>query len=78
LKSGKKPAFILNGNVTGTLKIQILNKNGKVVATNNWYGTKSQYNTWGGWTKGTYYIKVTRANSLSSGYFTIKNKQVKK
>lgn len=78
LKSGKKPAFILNGNVTGTLKVQILNKKGKVITTSNWSGTKSQYSSWGTWTKGTYYIKVTRANSLSSGYFTIKNKQAKK
>lgn len=78
LKSGKKPAFILNGNVTGTLKVQILNKRGKVITTSNWSGVKSQYNSWGSWKKGTYYIKVTRANSLSSGYFTIKNKQAKK
>ena len=78
LKKGKKPAFILNGNVTGYLKVQILNKRGKVITTNSWSGNKSKYNSWGTWTPGTYYIKVTRSDSLSSGYFTIKNVQAKK
>lgn len=78
LKKGKKPAFILQGNLTGSVKIQIINKSGKVISSSTWSGSKSRYNSWGNWKKGTYYIKVSRANSLSSGYFTIKNKQAKK
>ncbi|MCI8956906.1 MAG: hypothetical protein HFG29_07960 [Eubacterium sp.] len=78
LKKGKKPETVFEGNVTGSVKVQVLNKKGKVISTNTWYGGKSSLKSWGNWTKGTYYIKITRSNSLSSGIFTIKNKQVKK
>lgn len=78
LKKGKKPAFVLNGDVKGSLNITVYNKKGKKISSNTWSSGKATYTSYGDWTKGTYYIKISRANSISSGSFTIKNKQVKK
>lgn len=77
LKKGKKPAFVINGNITGSLNISVYTKKGKKISSNIFSARKGKYNTYGTWKKGTYYIKVVRANSLSSGTFSIKNVQAK-
>lgn len=45
--------------------------------TFRWYGSKSKITRWGGWKKGTYYFKVTPADSKSYGLATFKYKQAK-
>lgn len=79
LKKNRHPYFDLRGDVTGVWKLQICNKKGKAIKnmTFRWYGSKSKITTWGGWKKGTYYFKVTPADSKSYGLATFKYKQAK-
>lgn len=79
LKKGKIPVLKIDGLVSGWLKIQLLNKKGKVVDSTNYIGGKKVFTISRSkkLKKGTYYIKVSRKNLKSSGYFTIKNLQKK-
>ena len=56
-----------------------MDKKGKAIKnmTFRWYGNKNRITTWDGWKKGTYYFKVTPADSKSYGLATFKYKQAK-
>ncbi len=75
----KKIKFYLTGNSIGSLRLQVYKSNGKkfggaitVISGNN---KKCNLESTGGngkMAKGTYYIKIYRANSKSSGNYTLK------
>ncbi len=72
LTSKKKVNITVTTGSNESLKI-ILYKGGKRIKTVTARGNSTGYiKSIGKWTKGTYYIKVQRGTSTSSGYYTIK------
>lgn len=74
VKGKKKVTITITGGSNESLKV-IVYKGGKKVrgGTQNLYGNRQiVLKSSGKWTKGTYYIKVQRGTSTSSGYYTIK------
>lgn len=79
IKLNKKQNFklVVTAYTSGNLNMQIIPAK-KVIVTNasHTFGTKKfTYKTTGKWDKGTYYIKFTKTEKKSSGYYTIKLKK---
>lgn len=77
LKKKKAVTFTLNGDIKGSLKFTVYNKKGKKIDSYTWSGgqrkLKLTYSTtYGKVKKGTYYVKISRADSKSSGSYTLK------
>lgn len=78
LTKNKSIKITINTKIDGNLKVEIMDSSGKTV----WYGTRTLYEgeyklemkSSGKWSKGTYYIKVTKPDKTSSGYYTVKVK----
>ncbi len=75
----KKVKIYVNGNATGSLKMQIYKSNGKKYGYENTFlsdiNQSRTFESVGGngkMPKGTYYIKIYRANSKSSGNYSLK------
>lgn len=77
LKKKKKVTLNFNGNITGGLKITVYTKGGKKIGSYVNNGGShvlrlTHSRTYGKVDKGTYYIKISRNNSLSSGAYSLK------
>lgn len=73
LKKNKKISVDISGEVTGSLRIEFFYKNGRSAGSGYFYGGQSIYKPlYGKMKKGTYYVKISRGNSLSSGYYSMK------
>lgn len=77
LKEKKKFTILIDAYVSGKLKVEVCDSKGRTIP----FGTRTmnktaQYKmpTKGKWSKGTYYIKVTKENKKASGYYEIKIK----
>lgn len=72
----KKLTFKVSGSCSGSFKLTLYKSNGKKWATGttmiNDVNDSDSIKTNKKVTKGTYYIKVERSDSLSSGYYTLK------
>lgn len=66
----------MDAYVSGKLKMEVCDSKGRTVLFGTKTLTTAQYKlpTKGKWSKGTYYIKVTKDNNKSSGYYEIKVK----
>lgn len=77
VKKKKAVTINLDGEVTGSIKFTVYTKSGKKVGTYTWYGGKQKLQltystTYGKVNKGTYYIKMVRTDSKSSGHYSLK------
>lgn len=78
LTNDKKIVITVNSKVDGKLKFEILDSKGRTL----WYGSRTIYDgedemvleSDGKFSKGTYYIKISKYDKTSSGYYTIKVK----
>lgn len=78
LTSEKKVKITINSYVDGKIKFEIMDSKGRTL----WFGTKTIYEgknetvleSDGKWSKGTFYIKMSKYDGTSSGYYTIKVK----
>ncbi len=76
LTKSQKIYFYTTGNSVGSIRLQLYYKNGKKYANYgtmvNGLGYKATLNTTTKLPKGTYYVKVYRADAKSNGYYTLK------
>lgn len=74
LTGKKKVKFTAKGGVSGTLKLEVYKGSkklsGSVKMTNN-FNVKNRDLSDGKWSKGTYYVKISRVNKKSSGYYKL-------
>lgn len=78
LAKSKSIKITINSKSDGNLKVEIMDSSGKPIL----YGIRTLYEkeyelelkSSGKWNKGTYYIKVTKPDKKSSGYYTVKVK----
>ncbi len=77
LNKDSKFTIIVNAYVSGKVKMEVCNSKGKTVLFGTRNLTTGQYTlpTKGKWSKGTYYIKMTKYNKKSSGYYELKIKK---
>ena len=74
VKVGKKSVKILwKAKTNDTMKITVY-QGGRAIGTRSLIYSNSSYTlqSLGKWSKGTYYIKVYRGNSKSSGWYSLK------
>lgn len=73
--SGKKNVKItMKGATNDSIKVQVYHDNKKISGTSGTFRyTNKSYTvkSIGKWSKGTYYIKISRGNKKSSGYYTL-------
>lgn len=74
LTKTKKTNLWFKGHTNGQIKITIYNSKSKKLYSTTGRGSGFGYKIYsiGKWKKGTYYVKVERANKKSSGYYTLK------
>ena len=71
LSSSKYFSLDIDGAVCDAFKVTIYDKDGKELRTLTYYGDKAQIYTYNK-VKGTFYVRVSRANKKSSGYYSLK------
>jgi hypothetical protein len=74
ITKAKKVSITLKGSSNDKLKITVYTSKGKSIGTTSGYGNAfgQTLNSYGKLAKGTYYIKIERGNSKSSGYYSLK------
>lgn len=74
LNGKKNVKIVMKGRTNNEMKIQVYKGNKKISGTNGTFNyTHKSYTvkSIGKWDKGTYYIKISRGNKKSSGYYTL-------
>lgn len=68
--------FVVSGGCSGYIKLELYYSNGKKYSTYSYMvsdsNTKQTLKTYGKLNKGTYYVKISRYDSNSSGYYKLK------